>query len=146
MNTHVPVVIRFKNAEEDVKFPVRKIYSFKNESEIKGLSLESGDWLFPWKYNQGGFDLALLDEGVVRFFQLTLGSSPHSLKLHLFRSCLEEIGRNADVSAVDIIGLVKKENLQKFEFEPPISHLRNIAHMPVLLQPIVRIGCFSLSL
>ena len=121
---------------------MRKIHSFKNES----LSLESGDWLFPWKYNQGGFDLALLDEGVVRFFQLTLGSSPHSLKLHLFRSCLEEIGRNADVSAVDIIGLVKKENLQKFEFEPPISHLRNIAHMPVLLQPIVRIGCFSLSL
>jgi hypothetical protein len=52
-----------------------------------------------------------VDGEIVRFFQLTLGNSPHAVNLRSFRALLGQIGKKIPVSGVDIVGLVKKENL-----------------------------------
>ena len=136
------VNIRYRNDEQDSNMPVGKIHSFYQEIEVKEFTLDDTDWVFPLKYNQGGFDLVQVDGDIVRFFQVTLGNSPHALKLHLFRAFLGQLAMKRAVSGVDIIGLVEEKNVLAFEFQNPISNLHNIANLPSFLEPSIRIGYF----
>lgn len=117
------------------------------DSTMKRVGESAGDWkpftwIFPRKWNQGCFDIALvcsidpldaLDETNRRlkigleFFQVTVSQS-HELKLHLLHSIINELtslGHELNDN-VRFTAIVPKDTYADFNFKIPQGNLRMI--------------------
>jgi hypothetical protein len=84
--------------------------TFTEPAELEGVEIKDNTWLFPKKWNQGGYDaVELVDSKTIRFVQVTRGET-HDLKLHYMETFLRESGLVESMTNVDVVFVIPVGN------------------------------------
>ena len=100
-----------------------KEYMSERRRNIKNqINIPRNTWLFPVRYNQGGYDIAFLDaKGVIFFFQVTIANK-HDYKFGSLIPSLDLLCSKDGSANINYCVLIPKKNKNTFEIGP--SHIK----------------------
>ncbi|KAI8891531.1 hypothetical protein BC833DRAFT_613727, partial [Globomyces pollinis-pini] len=111
------------DGRESLKWPQASSIERLDMESVQIIPDDTGLWLKPLKWNQGGFDAVFIyascetpnkPRNFVRFVQVTCGQT-HTFKIQYFRELLTVLGNHFEIHFVEVFFLVEQAKIGLFE-------------------------------